>query len=62
MENSLIKFFKYQHLPEKLQNISKPFCELADWVDKNLPDGAEKTVSLRKLLESKDCAVRAGLI
>lgn len=57
--NNLMKFFKYDHLPEKLQEVSKPFCELAEHIDGNLPQSAETTVALRKLLESKDAAVRA---
>lgn len=57
--NSLLQFFEYEHLPPHLQSASKPFWELATMLDTFLPDGAEKTVALRKLLESKDCAVRA---
>lgn len=58
---SLLQFFEYEHLPPHLQEVSKPFCELAKVVDANLPSNPEKTVALRKLLESKDCAVRAVL-
>ena len=57
--HSLLQFFSYTHLPESLQGVSKPFCELAEHLDKSLPEGAEKTVALRKLLEAKDCAVRS---
>lgn len=60
-KNHLMKYFKYSHLPEHLQTVSKPFGELAEKIEKELPDGPEKTVALRKLLESKDCAVRASL-
>ena len=45
----------------KLQNISKPFGELAFVLEVQLPDGPEKTMAFRKLLESKDCAVRSAL-
>lgn len=55
----LIQFFEYKHLPDKLQFVSKPFCQLAKEMDYSLPQNAEKTMALRKLLESKDCAVRA---
>lgn len=55
----VMKFFSYSHLPTKLQEISKPFCELADKVAHQLPDNPETTVALRKLLEAKDAAVRA---
>lgn len=59
--NSLLRFFEYQHLPEHLQAISKPIGELAQHMDRQLPESAEKTVGLRKLLEAKDCFVRANL-
>lgn len=57
----LLQFFKYDHLSEKLQIISKPFCELAQNMDVILTDNPEKSTALRKLLESKDCAERAEL-
>jgi hypothetical protein len=59
--NSLMRFFKYEHLPEHLQGTSKACAELANLMDGALPDCAEKTAGLRKLLEAKDCFVRAGL-
>lgn len=61
MSHQLIQFFSYEHLPRHLQDVSKPFCELAQKIDSDLPMNAEKTVALRKLLEAKDCAVRAIL-
>lgn len=57
----LMQFFAYEHLPPHLQEISKPFGEMAKWIAETLPDNPEKTVALRKLLEAKDCAVRAKL-
>lgn len=57
----LIQFFKYDHLPEHLKKVSQPFAELAYAMDDNLPNNPEKTTALRKLLEAKDCAVRAVL-
>jgi ferritin-like protein len=59
--NYLMQFFMYSHLPEKLQEISKPFCQLAESLVETLPNNPEKTTALRKLLEAKDCAVRAAL-
>jgi len=56
-----MKFFDYAHLPEKLQEISKPVGELAFLMDESLPDGDEKSAGMRKLLEAKDCFVRAKL-
>ncbi len=61
---ALLQFFEYAHLPEPLQKISRPFYELAHdlaWRAGLGLEGAELTTALRKLLESKDCAVRAGL-
>lgn len=57
----VLKFFAYEHLPEKLQAISKPFGELAKQCAERAPDNQETTVALRKLLEAKDAAVRAAL-
>ncbi len=61
MDEPLLQFFVYAHLPEHLQMVSKPFGELADHIVKTLPRNPERTVALRKLLEAKDCAVRALL-
>lgn len=58
---ALLGFFKYEHLPTHLQEISRPFGELAQSVAERAPQNAETTVALRKLLEAKDCAVRAAL-
>lgn len=57
----IMKYFEYAHLPEKLQAVSKPIALLAKQMDENLPDCAEKSAGLRKLLEAKDCLVRAAL-
>lgn len=57
----ILQFFETAHLPEKLQAISKPFGELAERMIHTLPRNAERTVALRKLLESKDAAVRASI-
>lgn len=60
-EESLLQFFEYAHLPEKLQAISKPFGDLAHKLVNDLPRNPERTTALRKLLEAKDCAVRANI-
>lgn len=57
----IMKYFNYEHLPEHLQEISKPIGDLARQMNEALPDGAEKSAGLRKLLEAKDCLVRARL-
>lgn len=61
MPSTTIQFFEYKHLPEKLQKISKPLYELAHLMEDTLPDGAEKSAGMRKLLEAKDCFVRSEL-
>jgi len=61
MGNEILQFFKCGHLPERLQLVSKPICDLAHEMDRILPDGPEKSAGLRKLLEAKDCLVRAIL-
>lgn len=67
-EDRMLKHFRYDHLPKELQLVSRPFCELAEWICGNRYDGnefagiepgPERTVALRKLLEAKDAAVRA---
>lgn len=58
----LMQFFAYEHLPPHLQKVSAPFGELAKALvaeGTGLPRNPERTVALRKLLEAKDCAVRA---
>lgn len=59
--SEILKFFEYSHLPESLQIMSKPFYDLAIALDKALVASAEKSAGLRKLLEAKDCMVRAYL-
>ena len=57
----ILQFFAYAHLPPGLQRISQPFAEMAQSLVTGLPRNPERTVALRKLLESKDAAVRAAL-
>lgn len=57
----MLKWFEFSHLPAHLQLISQPFGELAAMICACLDEGPERTVSLRKLLEAKDAAVRAKL-
>ena len=55
------RHFTFAHLPPGLQEISKPCHDLAEAMLASLPDGPELTAGLRKLLEAKDCFVRAAL-
>lgn len=55
------RFFAYDQLPAELQPVSRHFAITADLMLQWLPDSPELTACLRKLLEAKDCAVRAAL-
>jgi hypothetical protein len=57
---ALLPYFEYDHLPPTLQEVSKPFHDLAHAVAAQ-SEGPETTMGLRKLLEAKDCIVRAHL-
>lgn len=58
---NLMQFFEYEHLPEKLQKISREFHVTAKFILENTPDNHQSRRSLEKLLEAKDCAVRAAI-
>lgn len=62
----ILRYFDSSHLPEHLQEVVKPFAELAYSMTDGFPDlpshaKAETVAGIRKLLEAKDCAVRARL-
>lgn len=59
--SAIMKHFAYEHLPAHLQEVSRPIGVLARQMDEALPDGPEKSAGLRKLLEAKDCLVRAKI-
>lgn len=61
MASTTIKYFEYGHLPIHLQRVSQLFHTLAKKLEEELPDSAEKSAGMRKLLEAKDCFVRAQL-
>ncbi|NUR80778.1 MAG: hypothetical protein HOQ21_10080 [Dermatophilaceae bacterium] len=53
--------FAYEHLREDLRPVSQACAEVAELMVERLPDGPELSAGLRKLLEAKDCFVRAAL-
>lgn len=57
----IAQYFDYDHLPEHLRGVSERCASLAAQMIGGLPDGPELTTGLRKLLEAKDCFVRAAL-
>lgn len=58
---SVTRFFEYGHLPEPLKTISGACADLKDSMLSLLEDDPELTAGLRKLLEAKDCFVRAAV-
>ena len=61
MNEPMLQFFEYSHLPEGLQEVSKRFHELAHDLVLKTPRNPERTAGLRKLMEAKDCIVRAHI-
>ena len=61
MSSPIMKYFDYSHLPPDLQTVSSGICKVAIIMENILPEGPEKSAGLRKLLEAKDCFVRAAL-
>lgn len=56
-----LQFFQYAHLPEHLQEVSRPFCELGQRIVDTLPSNPERSAALRLLRQAKDAAVCARL-
>lgn len=56
----VLQFFRFDHLPPHLQDVSRPFAKLAVQIAQR-GGGAECTVALRHLLQAKDAAVRAAI-
>ena len=58
----LLHYFTSSHLPAgPLRDVSGQMGTVARDMAAQLPDGPELTAGLRKLLEAKDCFVRAAL-
>lgn len=57
------QLFEYAHLPKGLpRDTSAVMCSVAQDMVRTLPDGPELSAGLRKLLEAKDCFVRATIL
>lgn len=61
IDDPILRYFQCDHLPDHLVPVSKPFAALALGIVTTIPRNPERKVALRKLLEAKDCAVRANL-
>lgn len=60
MRDTLTQFFTYSHLSAELAAVSKLFADLNQHIVDTIPPSPERTAAQRKLLEAKDCAVRAA--
>lgn len=60
-EHPTLRYFDYGHLPEPQAVVSQLFHDLAHEVGGGKTAGPETSAGLRKLLEAKDCFVRASL-
>lgn len=60
-QEPIMRFFEYEHLKGELREVSAMFATVARQMHDTLPRSAEKSAGLRKLLEAKDCFVRASL-
>ena len=56
-----LQWFESDHLPDNLKLVVAPFKELAVRCANRCPSSRQTTFALQKLLEAKDCAVRAVL-
>ena len=57
-----LRYFDFEHLPAgPLRDTSSQCHSLAEAMAASLPEGPELSAGLRKLLEAKDCFVRAAL-
>lgn len=61
MPERMMQFFAYENMSVDWQAQLKPFHDLASIMVETLPSNPERTAGLRKLVEARDCAVRAAL-
>ncbi len=57
----ILQYFKSDHLPDNIRETSALCAQLARQMARDLPANPETTAGIRKLLEAKDCFVRAKL-
>jgi len=55
----ILQFFAFAHLPPAMQEVSRPFGDLAQRIVDTTLSNPQRGVALQKLLEAKDAAVRA---
>ncbi|MFJ6659721.1 hypothetical protein ACIQNG_25710 [Streptomyces sp. NPDC091377] len=52
-----VRGLAYDHLPQRLQTISRPFHDLVAEMLRILPDDPELIAAIGKIREAKDCCV-----
>lgn len=57
----IAEYFAFDHLQPALQMVSAEFFDLFWFLHSALPESAERSAGFRKLLEAKDCFVRARM-
>jgi len=57
--NPIMRFFECDGQPMNVRHVADPIGRLAQMMHDMIPDGPEKSAGLRKLLEARDCFVRA---
>lgn len=60
-QDDILRFFRFKHLAETQAGVSMRFANMAIYVVNNVTRSPERTVTLRKLLEAKDAAVRCTI-
>jgi hypothetical protein len=58
-KNGFLQYFEYDHIAGPAKAHSQKIANLANELDRNVPDNSEKEFALRKLLEARDAVVRA---
>lgn len=58
---SAISWFEFEHLPTPLREVAEPIQELAHMMLDNVMYSEQLELGLQRLLEAKDCFVRARL-
>jgi hypothetical protein len=55
----IMQFFEYTHLPDNTWFTGAAYSDVAKHIIAEAPQNPERIVALRKLLESRDAAMRA---
>lgn len=62
MSYPILQFFAHEGMPDELVEVCLPAAHLARAMATELPVCEETNAGLRKLLEARDCFIRAALL